>query len=84
MEVLGGKDVLLTDSKMAELRRLSLFPVSCRIFFSGRLFVISDKALSSVFDDLFKSPLCTQIIGLYRKVLAHPAAVAPLRDLVSK
>lgn len=78
----GGKDVPLRDSKMAELRGLSLFQFPVEYFF--RSFFIPDKALSSVFDDLFKSPLCTQIIGLYRKVLAHPAAVTPLRDLVSK
>ena len=81
---MGGKDDPLTDSKMAELTALSLFQFPVEYVFQAIFFVISDKALSSVFDELFKSPLCTQIIGLYKKVLAHPAAVAPLRDLVSK
>ena len=81
---MGGKGDPLTDSKQAKFRGLVFFQFPVEYFFQVIFFVISDKALSSVFDELFKSPLCTQIIGLYRKVLAYPAAVAPLRDLVSK
>lgn len=44
----------------------------------------NDKALKAVFDDLFKSPLCSKIFDLYRKILSCPAAVAPLRDLLEK
>lgn len=44
----------------------------------------NDKALIAVFDDLLKSPLCSKIVELYRKILDHPSAIAPLRDLLEE
>ena len=52
----GGKDIPLRDSKMAELRGLSLFPVSCRIFFSGH-FLFQIKPYPQCLTT-FSSPLC--------------------------
>ena len=36
-----------------------------------------------MFDDLLKSSLCSKIVEIYRKILAYPEAIAPLRDMVS-
>ena len=46
-------------------------------------FLLADKALTAVFDDLFKSSLYSKIVEIYRKILIHPEPIAPLRDLVS-